>query len=131
LKNTSAYHSNQSLAKQVQYYKAHKDTVSYDSACDKLALQVINDSVVLQEYIINTDKIVHNFTEQILDRDSMITYQSNLIVSDSLLIKAQSKLNTTQQAQLVKSEKRAKLVAWIARGLAVTSGVLFIMFEAK
>lgn len=131
LRGDAAYQSNQSLAKQVQYYRVHKDTIAYDSACDRLALQVINDSVVLSDYILNTDKLVQNFTGQILDRDSMITYQSNLIVSDSLLIKAQSKLNTTQQAQLKQMTKRAKLTAWIARGLAVTTGVLFIMFEAK
>lgn len=131
LKNDAAGQSNYSLAKQVQYYKANEDTTSYDSACDLLAKQVIDYDLERKDYQINTDKLIQNFSQQIEDRDSMITYQSNLIVNDSLLIKAQGKLNNTQQGQLTSLNKRVKLVTWVARALAVTSGFLFIMFESK
>jgi hypothetical protein len=130
-KNDVAYDQNYSLAKQIQYYEAHQDTASYDSACDLLTIRVINDSVTIQDYQINTDKLVQNFSQQINDRDSMIAYQSNLIVSDSLLIKAQGKLNGTQQVQLEKMTKRAKLNAWLARAGAVAIGVLIISVLTK
>lgn len=131
LKTTATSQANVSLAKQVQYYKANEDTTSYDSACDLLAKQVIDYDLERKDYQINTDKLIQNFSEQINDRDSMIVYQSNLIVSDSLLIKAQGKLNNTQQGQLNTLNKRVKLLTWVGRGLLVTSGVLFIMFESK
>lgn len=131
LKNDATGQSNVSLAKQVQYYREHQDTAAYDSSCDLLAKQVIDFDVERKDYQINTDKLIQNFSEQINDRDSMITYQSYLIVSDRKLDSAKTKLITTQQGQLVKANKETKLLTWIARGLAVTSGVLFIMFESK
>jgi hypothetical protein len=130
-KNDISYDQKVSLAKQIQYYKSHADTISYDSACDLLAKQVINDSVIMRQYEINTGKLIENFTQGINDRDSLINFQSGLIVSDSLLISAQNKLNDTQQAQLNKMTKRAKLNAWLARTGAVAVGALLISVLTK
>jgi hypothetical protein len=130
-KNDISYDQKVSLAKQIQYYKSHADTISYDSACDLLAKQVINDSVIMRQYEINTGKLIENFTQGINDRDSLINFQSGLIVSDSLLISAQGKLNDIQQAQLNKMTKRAKLNAWLARAGAVAVGALLISVLTK
>lgn len=125
------YDEKLSLANQVKYYEAHKDTAAFDSACDLLATKVINDSVTLKEYEINTDKLIANFSQGIEDRDSLITFQSNLIVSQKDLIKEQSKLNSTQSGQLVTITRRAKLNGTLAKIGAIAVGILAIVVATK
>lgn len=122
---------NLSLARKIQYYQQINDTEQFDSSCLVLASRVIDDSVLIQDYQHNTDKIINSFGDLVNHQDSLIMAQHGLILNDSLTIIAQKDLNQTQAKEITRLVKRGKITTWIGRSLAVVAAVLTIGLLTK
>lgn len=101
-----------------------KPNESIDSPCIELARKVISDSLIITDYQKNNELLISGFSNMIGKRDSLITHQQKLILSDSILIAQQKDLYTLQEKQLKSVQRQGKTSAWLARSLAVVALVL-------
>ncbi len=102
-----------------------------DSICELAMRRIPIDSAIITNYQENNSHLIAVLGQVSSSKDSIILAQHRLILSDSILIQNQASLNKTQEQQIKKIQSTAKLNAWLARSLAVTAGVLFILFETK
>jgi hypothetical protein len=102
-----------------------------DSICELAMRRIPIDSAIIVHYQENNSHLIAVLGQVSSAKDSIILAQHRLILSDSVLIQNQATLNKTQETELKKIKASAKVNAWLARSLAVTAGVLFILFETK
>jgi hypothetical protein len=125
---------NLSLAKQVKYYKHHRDTVSYDSACDLLAERVpVQDSIIHAQQV-NSDSLTASLSRVIVNLDSAHNADLSLIASDRKVISAQSDLIKKTTAADKASTKRSKFNKALARiggGGAAGAGIAAVVLGSN
>jgi len=111
----------------IQNHRTGSGTVFFseiDSPCIQLARKVLADSLIIGDYQKNTERLIFTFNDAINHRDTIISHQQDLILSDSVLIAQQKDLYKLQETQLKKVQRQGKTSAWLARSLAVVSLVL-------
>jgi hypothetical protein len=102
----------------------HKPNESIDSPCFELARKVLADSLIIGDYQKNTERLIFTFNDAVTHRDTIISHQQDLILSDSVLIAQQKDLYKLQEQQLKKVQRQGKTSAWLARSLSVVALVL-------
>jgi|GEM_PF-4549131 hypothetical protein len=125
--NISLSHVIQDLRKQIP---VDINSTAYDSACDLLAKNAENDSLLHKLHEQNLQRVIIGYTKAVDDQDSIIVGQHNLIINDSLLISHQAPLIITQQSQIKKLQKQNK-VAKIAGGILIVIAFIGGVLIAK